>query len=323
MFGLYFHALAEHRHHKRHPDEPSLTHAWLQRMQDFLPGVSRGEARQFVQSWLLARRPGGCTPAAAHADISCAGLGCGSRAVKLHACSRWPCLFSLLTFSNHPLLLLQDNQRLAKLQAWLEERHVEMRGLGDWLRSHLHLPEGGALHITLPNIQLGALLCYLFFRQLHSVICGTPGCLPAAPGCEATPRPCLLRSAAGGGDGAARLQAALASGGERMKVRDNIVLSTCSKPSILCPLYVVVGCVLPPLRPIPTSLAPVTMRPCWLHVQLAHPHPPFPGHHGRVCRRWRRPGQPGQGPCLLPGTLAGWCAACMLGWRAGWLCGQV
>lgn len=40
VFGLYFHALAEHAHHRRHPDEPSLTHAWLQRMQDFLPGVS-------------------------------------------------------------------------------------------------------------------------------------------------------------------------------------------------------------------------------------------------------------------------------------------
>ena len=42
MFGLYFHALAEHVHHKRHPDEHSLTHAWLERMQDFLPGVSGG-----------------------------------------------------------------------------------------------------------------------------------------------------------------------------------------------------------------------------------------------------------------------------------------
>lgn len=39
VFGLYFHALAEHVHHKRHPDKPSLTHAWLERMQDFLPGV--------------------------------------------------------------------------------------------------------------------------------------------------------------------------------------------------------------------------------------------------------------------------------------------
>ncbi|PRW05765.1 neuroendocrine convertase 1 [Chlorella sorokiniana] len=106
VFGLYFHAMAEHVHHKRHPDQPSLTHAWLERMQDFLPG---------------------------------------------------------------------DNERLAKLQAWMEERHTEMRGLGDWLRAHLKVPDVGSLHITLPNIQLG------------------------------------------GGDVAARLQAALASGGDRLK----------------------------------------------------------------------------------------------------------
>ena len=54
---------------------------------------------------------------------------------------------------------VQDNQRLAQLQAWLEERHTEMRGLGDWLRAHLRIPEPGSLHITLPNIQLGASFC--------------------------------------------------------------------------------------------------------------------------------------------------------------------
>lgn len=53
VFGLYFHALAEHAHHRRHPDEPSLTHAWLQRMQDFLPGVS---ACPFV-AWLFPGCP--------------------------------------------------------------------------------------------------------------------------------------------------------------------------------------------------------------------------------------------------------------------------
>lgn len=133
------HALAEHRHHRLNPEEPSLNHAWLKRMQDFLPGVSNAFPRCFFNwCWACLRFPPpawAATPRRHPARLPILRRACHT---TCHMCSP-------------PPLHAQDNQRLAKLQAWLEERHTEMAGIGTWLHDHMRLPVGGALHITLPR----------------------------------------------------------------------------------------------------------------------------------------------------------------------------